>query len=58
MKTKIVKLKNRYTKDLVFSEKYDEPLVENGINFILVYNEANPQRKFLVNRDAYEIVAK
>jgi hypothetical protein len=42
----------------VFSEKYDEPLVENGINFILVYSEANPQRKFLVNRDAYEILTK
>ena len=58
MKTKIVKMKNRYTKDIVLSEKYDEPLVENGINFILVYNQENPNRKFLVNRDAYEVVTK
>jgi hypothetical protein len=58
MKTKNVKLKNRYTKDIVFSEKYNEPLIENGVNFILVYSEANPHRKFLVNRDAYEIVVK
>jgi hypothetical protein len=58
MKTKIVKLKNRYTKDIVFSDKYDEPFVENEIKFILVYNETNPDRKFLVNRDAYEIVVK
>jgi hypothetical protein len=58
MKTKIVKLKNRYTKDIVISEKYDEPFIENDIKFILVYNEINPNRKFLVNRDAYEIVKK
>jgi hypothetical protein len=58
MKTKIVKLKNRYTRDVVFTEKYDESFVENGINFILVYNEENPNRKFLVNKEAYEIVNK
>ncbi len=53
MKDKLVKLKNMYTGDIVFTEKYDQVQQSSGTNFIEVYNPGNPYRKFLVNRDAY-----
>ncbi len=56
MKTKLVKLKNMYTGDVVFTEKYDQVQQSSGTNFIEVYNPSNPYRTFLVNRDAYRII--
>lgn len=56
MKTKIVTLKNRYSSEVLRTEDYDNVLKEGNYNFILVYHPENPQRKFLVNRDAYEVV--
>ena len=53
-----IKLKNRYSSEIVFAENYDEVRKEGNYNFILVYHAENPNRKFLVNRDAYEIVNK
>jgi hypothetical protein len=57
-KVNLVKLKNRYSSEIVFAENYDEVRKEGNYNFILVYHAENPNRKFLVNRDAYEIVNK
>ena len=57
-KVKLVKLKNRYSSEVVFTENYDEVRKEGNYNFILVFHADNPNRKFLVNRDAYEIVNK
>ncbi len=58
MKTKnaTVKLKNLYTGDIVFTEQYDTVKIADGIKFIEVYNTDNPNRKFLVNRDAFTMV--
>jgi hypothetical protein len=58
MKKKIVKLKNIYTKDIVFSENFDDVRKVNELEFIEVYSEDNPQRKYLVNRNAFESVTK
>ena len=57
-KVNLVKLKNRYSSEIVFAENYDEVRKEGNYNFILVHHAENPNRKFLVNRDAYEIVNK
>lgn len=57
-KVNLVKLKNRYSSEIVFSESYDEVRKEGNYNFIVVYHAESPNRKFLVNRDAYEIVNK
>ena len=51
-----VKLKNLYTGDIVFTEQYNAIRIADGIKFIEVYNSENPNRKFLVNRDAFEII--
>lgn len=56
MKTKIVTLKNRYSSETVRTEEYDNVRKDGNYNFILVYHPENPQRKFLVNRDAYVVV--
>jgi hypothetical protein len=58
MKKKIVKLKNIYTKDIVFTENFDDVRKVNELEFIEVYSEDNPQRKYLVNRNAFESVTK
>lgn len=56
METKIVKLKNLYTGDIIHTEKYSDVKPSDGINFIEAFNPDNPYRKFLVNRDAYTII--
>jgi hypothetical protein len=58
MKTKnaTVKLKNLYTGDIVFTESYDMVRIADGKKFIEVWNSDNPNRKFLVNRDAFTVV--
>jgi hypothetical protein len=56
MKIKLVKLKNLYTGDVVFTESYDKVKESAGTKFIEVYNPSNPYRKFLANRDAYTIL--
>ncbi len=58
MDKKIVKLKNRYSSEVVHTEEYDNVRKENNYEFILVYHPANPERKFLVNREAYEKLTK
>jgi hypothetical protein len=53
---KIVKLKNRYTGDVVESIEYDHNITTGGKDFIKVYNPSNPKRTFLVNKEAYFVV--
>lgn len=54
---KLIKLRNIYTGDIVLTNKYDEPASRDGVPFIQVYSENNPKRIFLVNRDAFRVVA-
>lgn len=58
MDKKVVMLKNLYTGEVVFTESYNKVDKVNSVEFIQVYNNNNPQRKYLVNRNAYVIVNK
>lgn len=57
MKEKITRLVNKYTKEEVFTRNYDDVVVEGQNEFIRVFQQSNPQRTFLVNRQAF-VVAK
>lgn len=55
-KTNPVKLVNKYTKEEVFTRNYEEVIKEGANEFIRVFTQSNPQRTYLVNRQAFEIV--
>ena len=57
MKEKITRLVNKYTKEEVYTRNYDDVVVEGTNEFIRVFQKSNPQRTFLVNRQAF-VVAK
>ncbi len=55
MKDKKIRLVNKYTKEIVYTRDYDN-VVKEGVNeFIQVFNENNPQRTYLVNREAFTV---
>lgn len=58
MKTKVVKLKNLYTGEIVHTNAYDEVDTVKGVEFILVYKPENPERKYYVNRSAFSVETK
>jgi len=58
MESKIMKLKNLYTGEIVFTENINDVRKVNEMEFIEVFNEQNPQRKYLVNRNAFVPVTK
>jgi hypothetical protein len=58
MKTQNLKLKNLYSGEIVFTENFDDIRKVNELEFIEVFKEENPQRKYLVNRNAFETVTK
>jgi len=53
---KLLKLRNLYTKEIVFTENYQEIVKSGEIEFIYVYKEETPQRKYLANKNAFEIL--
>ena len=57
MKEKTIRLVNKYTKEEVYTRNYDDVIVEGQNEFIRVFQQSNPQRTFLVNRQAF-VVAK
>lgn len=58
MKNKIVKLKNLYSGEVVFTESFENVRKVNDVEFIEVWHPETPQRKYLVNRNAFEPVTK
>ena len=54
-KTNPVKLINKYTKEEVYTRDYDDVIREGANEFIRVFAQSNPQRTYLVNRQAFEI---
>ena len=52
----VVRLKNRYTGDIVFTKAYDKVEEQGGMKFIRVYNEKSPERTYMANRDAFEVL--
>jgi len=57
-KEKIVRLKNKYNGNEVFTKNYEEVVKMDGVDFIRVYGVNNPQRTYLVNKDSFVVVAK
>lgn len=54
----IVRLKNKYSGLIVFTKDYEDVYKYGNYKFIRVYDEKNPQRTYLANRDAFEILNK
>lgn len=57
VKTNVVKLINKYTKEEVYTRDYEDVIKEGTNEFIRVFNQSNPNRTFLVNRTAF-VIAK
>jgi hypothetical protein len=53
-----VRLKNKYTNDIVFTKDIKDVYTQGGMDFIRVYNEKNPERTYLANKEAFEILDK
>lgn len=58
MKEKITKLKNIYTGEIVCTSNLFEKRKENTYTFIQVFKEENPERKYLVNEEAFVPLTK
>lgn len=59
MQEKIVYLRNKYSKEEVYTKNYDNVEMTNGdVKFIRVYTGHEPPRTYLANRDAFDIVPK
>jgi hypothetical protein len=56
MKTKIVKLKNLYSGEIVFTENYSEVRKVDNVQLIEVFKKETPNRKYFVNKDAFQPV--
>lgn len=52
----MIKLKNKYTGEIVYTENPNDISERDGIKFIRVYNADNLYRSFLVNREAFDII--
>jgi len=51
-----IKLVNKYTKEEVFTRDYNDVIKDGNNEFIRVYESSNPQRTYLVNRQAFVVV--
>lgn len=58
MENKFVKLKNLYSGEIVFTENFNDIRKVNEMEFIEVWHPDTPQRKYLVNRNAFSPVTK
>jgi len=56
VKNNLVRLVNKYTKEEVFTRDYDDVIREGANEFVRVFTQSNPQRTYLVNRTAFEVV--
>ena len=56
VKNNPVKLINKYTKEEVYTRDYDDVIKEGSNEFIKVFNQSNPQRTYLVNKNAFHVV--
>jgi len=53
-----IKLINIYTGDIVYTKDYKNVQVIDGNEFLKVYSPENPQRSFLVNKKAFNVINK
>lgn len=56
MKTKDVRLKNKYNGVVVYTRDYNDIHKVNEMRFIRVYDEQNPHRTYLANIEAFDII--
>jgi len=56
MSKKEVKLKNRYTGEIVYTKDLNDVTFSDGIVFVKVFNDKQPNRIYLANREAFEKV--
>ena len=52
-KDKIIKLKNMFTNEIVYTDPTTMKRVECDMTFILVFKETDPGRKYWVNEGAF-----
>ena len=52
-KDKIVRLKNMFTNEIVYTDTASTKRVEGDMTFILVFKESDPGRKYWVNEGAF-----
>lgn len=52
-RNRVIQLRNRITNDVVYTRSIDDIVIINGVKFIKVFNEYQPQRSFLINLEAY-----
>lgn len=55
-KERIVRLKNKYNGTEVLCKNYGDVVKSENIEFIRVYDPANPQRTYLANKEAFVII--
>ena len=53
-----IKLKNRYTGEIVFCRDINDVVKDGSYTFIKVFKEELPSRTYLVNVEAYETLTK
>jgi hypothetical protein len=57
-KLELLKLKNLYTGEIVYTMDFDNLVVRDGQSFITVFKEESPNRFFLANREFYSKLTK
>jgi hypothetical protein len=55
---KLKELRNRYSNEIVYCKNIDDIVVDTHYTFIKVFKKELPERTYLVNREAYEVLTK
>ncbi len=55
-KEKIVKLRNRYSRDVAFTSDNYPPKIIDGKSFIAIFSDLENRKISYMNKDAFEIV--
>ncbi len=55
VKNNPVKLINKYTQEEVFTRDYNDVIREGANEFIRVFSQSNPNRTYLVNKNAFHV---
>ncbi len=55
VKNNLVKLINKYTQEEVFTRDYNDVIREGANEFIRVFSQSNPNRTYLVNKNAFHV---
>lgn len=56
--TKLVKLQNPVNKDIWFCQDYNDEKLIDGVKYISVFKENNPDKKALIRKEALKKLRK